>query len=540
MMKNLRVNLIFSLLVIFSATILGRLIFLQVLRGDFYKALSQGLHNPFQEIEGERGEVFLADGKDLAINVNLPLIYVVPNEIKRKPETAKVLSEILNLDENLVLEKLENENSYSLIKRKLDEKEVENLTNLNLEGVFISEENERYYPQESLASQIIGFLGAQKGGQYGLEEFYDEALQSKEELRGYQKGSDLILTIDYDIQFEAEKLLKRAKENLEIEKGQIIVIEPNSGKVIAMANFPNFDPNQYEKYAKSGNLEVFKNGVTQELFEPGSVFKPFTMATALEEEKITPQTTYQDPGVLKIDGWTIYNYEGKKYPGELTMTNVLEKSINTGAVFAESQLGETLFLKYIEKFGFFTPTQIDFQETYSENQELRIGRKINLATASFGQGITITPLQLARAYCAIANGGKLVKPYLVEKILEDGMEIQTEPEVSQAIISSKTIHQLTAMLVSVVENGFGKAAKIPGYYIAGKTGTAQVAQGGVYLPDKSIQTFAGFFPAFNPKFLILVKLDNPKTKTAEYSAVPIFHDLAEYIIHYEQIPPDYE
>jgi len=539
MMKNWRVNLIFILVIIFSAAILGRLIFLQVLRGDFYKALSQGLHNPFNEVQGERGEIFLNNEKDLAINVNLPLIYVVPNEIKNQKETAKVLSEILNLDENFILEKLENNTSYSLIKRKLSQQEVESLRNLNLKGIFVTEEKERYYPQENLASQVIGFLGAEGKGQYGLEEFYDEILQSKEELRGYQKGSDLILTIDYNIQFEAEKLLEKAKENLGIEKGQIIVIEPNSGKVMAMVAFPNFDSNQYEKYAKEGNLEVFKNGATQELFEPGSVFKPIVMAAALEEGRITPQTTYIDEGQVKIGGYTIFNY-GNLIWGEKSMTEVLEKSINTGAVFAEGQLGETLFLKYIEKFGFFEPTKIDIRETYSENQELRKGRKINLATASFGQGITITPIQLARAYGAIANGGKLVKPYLVERIFEDGKEIQTEPETSQPIISSKTIHQLTTMLANVVENGFGKGAKVPGYYIAGKTGTAQVAEGGVYSPDKSIQTFAGFFPAFNPRFLILVKLDNPKTRTAEYSAVPIFHDLAEYIIHYYQIPPDYE
>jgi len=539
MTKNWRVNLIFILVIIFSAAIIGRLIFLQVLKGDFYKALSQGLHNPFNEVQGERGEIFLNNEKDLAINVNLPLVFAVPNEIKNQKETAKALSEILNLDENFILEKLQNESSYFLIKRKLSQKEIEDLKNLNPEGIFISEEKERYYPQENLASQVIGFLGAEGKGQYGLEEFYDEILQSKEELGGYQKGSDLILTIDYNIQFEAEKLLEKAKENLGIEKGQIIVIEPSSGKVMAMAVFPNFDSNQYEKYAKEGNLEVFKNGATQELFEPGSVFKPIVMAAALEEGKITPQTTYIDEGQVKIGGYTVFNYDNRIW-GEKSMTEVLEKSINTGAVFAQSQLGETLFLKYIEKFGFFEPTGIDLRETYSENQELRKGRKINLATASFGQGITISPIQLAEAYGAIANGGKLVKPYLVERIFEDGKEIQTEPKISQSIISSKTIHQLTAMLVNVVENGFGKGAKVPGYYIAGKTGTAQVAEGGAYSPDKSIQTFAGFFPAFNPKFLILVKLDNPKTRTAEYSAVPIFHDLAEYIIHYYQIPPDYE
>jgi len=222
------------------------------------------------------------------------------------------------------------------------------------------------------------------------------------------------------------------------------------------------------------------------------------------------------------------------------MTNVLEKSINTGAVFAETQLGEALFLNYIEKFGFFEKTGIDLPEVYSENEEFKKGYEINFATASFGQGIEMTPIQLARAYCVIANGGKLIKPYLVEKILENGNLVkEIQLETSLPIISSKTSRQLTAMLVSVIENGYGKSAKIPGYYIAGKTGTAQVAEGGVYSPDKSIQTFVGFAPAFDPKFLILIKLDNPKTKTAEYSAVPIFHDLAEYIIHYWQIPPDY-
>ena len=222
------------------------------------------------------------------------------------------------------------------------------------------------------------------------------------------------------------------------------------------------------------------------------------------------------------------------------MTNVLEKSINTGAVFAETQLGEALFLNYIEKFGFFEKTGIDLPEIYSENRVIKNGREINFATASFGQGIEMTPMQLARAYCAIANGGKLIKPYLAEKILENGTLLnEIEPEISSSIISSKTSRQLTAMLVSVVENGFAKSAKIPGYYIAGKTGTAQVAEGGVYSPDKSIQTFVGFAPAFDPKFLILIKLDNPETKTAEYSAVPIFHALSEYIIHYWQIPPDY-
>ena len=538
-MKNWRINLIFFLFLVFGAAIISRLIFLQILKGDFYKALSQGLHSSFQKTQIERGEIFLKGGEPLAINIDLPFVFASPRGIEKSEETAEALSQILNLDKNSVLEKLKKDNFYSLLKRKLTQKEVDDLKKSKFEGVYLEEEKVRYYPQETLASQAIGFLGAEGIGQYGLEEFFNDILENAKDAEA-KKGQDLILTIDYNIQFKAEKLLQEAKENLEIESGQIIVIEPISGKILTLAHFPNFNPNQYEKYAKEENLEIFKNSVTQKLFEPGSVFKPMTMAGALNEGKITPETTYHDPGEIKIGGYKIYNYGQKTYPGELTMTNVLEKSINTGAVFAETQLGEALFLNYIKKFGFFEKTGIDLPEVYSENEEFKKGYEINFATASFGQGIEMTPIQLARAYCAIANGGKLIKPYLVEKILENGTLLnEIEPEISSSIISSKTSRQLTAMLVSVVENGFAKSAKIPGYYIAGKTGTAQVAEGGVYSPDKSIQTFVGFAPAFDPKFLILIKLDNPETKTAEYSAVPIFHALSEYIIHYWQIPPDY-
>lgn len=478
--------------------------------------------------------------------MDYPLVYVVPNEIKDIEETSQILSEILNLDKNLISEKIKKDNFYSVVKRKLTQDEVENLKKLSLEGIYLDKEIGRYYPQENLASQVIGFLGAEGKGQYGIEESFDEILRGETEFLEIQKGSDLVLTLDYNIQFEAEKLLERAKEDLKIEKGLIIVVDPDSGEIITMASWPSFNPNLYEEHVKEEGFEIFKNNATQELFEPGSAFKPITMAAALEEGKITPDTTYIDKGFVKIEGWSkpIYNYDQRVY-GKQTMTNVLEKSINTGAVFVEKELGQSLFLKYIEKFGLWQPTGIDLQEIYSENNAVRTGREINLATASFGQGIVMTPIQLVRAFSAIVNGGKLVKPHLVEKIVENGKEIEINPEIPEPIISSKTSRQLTAMLISVVENGFGKAARSKGYYIAGKTGTAQVPFSSIGIDkegysDKTIQTFIGFFPAFNPRFLVLVKFDNPQTKTAEYSAVPFFHDLAEYIIHYYQIPPDYE
>ena len=563
-MKRGRINLILVLIILFGTAIVGRLFFIQILHYGYWKALAQGQQKFFAQIQGDRGEIFLQGKKEgnlysLASNKNWELVYISPEEITTKGqnsmETAKALSQILNLDEDLILEKIKKSDSlYELIKSKLTQEEIELLKKLNLPGVYLGSETLRYYPQETLASHVIGFLGGNNIGQYGVEGYYNGLLEGSEgfqegekSAQGYlvnmtsgsvKRGSDLILTLDYNIQFVAEKLLREAKENLGIDGGQIIVGDPNSGKILALANFPNFNPNQYWK---EENLEIFQNSASQKLFEPGSVFKPITMAAALDQEAITPQTTYIDPGIIKIGGWPIYNYDQRVYPGKITMTEVLEKSINTGAVFAERQIDHQIFLDYIEKFGFFEPTGIDLQgEVFSTNSNLKKGYEVNFATASFGQGIEMTPIQLFMAFSSISNGGKLVKPYLLENPNPNLDKI----EIRQ-VISQKTAAQLTTMLVSVVENGFGKAAKIPGYYIAGKTGTAQVAFSALGIDksgysEKTIQTFAGFTPAFNPRFLILVKLDNPKTKTAEYSATPIFRELAKYIIDYYQIPPDYQ
>jgi len=537
-MKNWRINFLFICFILFAAALIGRLVYVQIVRGDYYKAWAQGLHNVNSEYQVPRGEIFLTNEESLAINRNFPYVFVSPSKIEDFEKTAETLSGILSLDKKSVLETIQQDNTFIPVKDKLTDEEIESIKKIDLPGIYLNEEQGRYYPKEDLASQVVGFLGAEGSGQYGLEEFYDRTLKTGE------MGTDLVLTIDYNIQFEAEKLLKSAKESLKIESGQIVVMEPNTGKIIALANFPNFNPNQYEEYAKTGYLDIFQNVVTQKFFEPGSVFKPVTMAAALNEEKITPQSTYIDEGILKIDGWPIRNYDNRTY-GEMTMTGVLEKSINTGAVFAQKQIGGETFLRYLDKLGIFSPTGVDLPEAYSDNKEVKNGRDINFATASFGQGIIMTPLQLVRAYCALVNGGRLVKPYLVEKIVSRDKTTTIQPQLSEPIISQKTSSQLAAMLISVVENGYAKSARIPGYYVAGKTGTAQVPFASIGInksgySDKTWQSFIGFAPAFNPRFVILVKLDNPDTKTAEYSAVPIFHDLAKYIIDYWQIPPDYQ
>jgi cell division protein FtsI (penicillin-binding protein 3)/stage V sporulation protein D (sporulation-specific penicillin-binding protein) len=308
-----------------------------------------------------------------------------------------------------------------------------------------------------------------------------------------------------------------------------------------MANFPNFNPNQY---SKEKDLEVFQNSTIQKIFECGSVFKPITMAIALNEGKITPDTTFKDEGFVKVGVETIYNFDKTKKYGIQTMTQVLEKSLNTGAVFVSQLINHNTFLEYLDRFGFNEKTGIDLQgEVLPQNQGLKNGREINFATASFGQGIEMTPLQLIRAFSVIANGGDLIKPYIVEKIVSNqNEEVKTQPKIVKGVISKQTVSQLTTMLISAVKNGVAKRAGVSGYYIAGKTGTAQVPYEDKkgYYPDRTIQSFAGFGPALNPRFVILVKLDNIKSKSSSETAAPLFSKLAQYILNYWQIPPDYE
>ena len=544
MLKRWRINLIFLIFILFGAAIIGRLFFLQVIKGDYYRAMAQGQQGDFQSLRGERGKIFFKEGQILATNVKKDYLYISPQNIKDKEGTAKALSQLLGLEEASLLEKIKKNSLFEKIKSDLTEEEKEKILEKNLNGVYFGEETVRNYPQNNIASHLIGFLSKDEKGQYGVEGSYNDSLQGEEcVLREgissnleINRGTDIFLTVDYNIQFMAEKLLRQAKDDFNIESGQIIIADPSSGKILALADFPNFDPNNYSEMK---DFEIFQNSATQKLFEPGSVFKPITMAAALDQNKITPQTSYIDSGEVKIGEDIIYNY-GQRIFGKQTMTNVLEKSINSGAIFAEKQLGHKLFLDYINRFGLFEPSGIDLDETSSENKEFKKGYEINFATASFGQGIEITPIQLVKAFSAIANGGKLVHPYVAEKISKNGQITETKSEISsEQIISKKTASQVTAMMVSVVKNGpYTKRAKVPGYYIAGKTGTAQVPEKGVYSINKSWQSFIGFAPAFNPKFLILVKLDNPETKSSEYSATPIFGKMAKYIIDYYQIPPD--
>jgi len=572
-MSHWRISLLIIIIFLIGGGILGRLFSLQILQYDYYYALAQDQHDIYQDLFPQRGEIFIQDLADsrrnnqpnyspLAINKEFYQVYVTPKEIAddQKDDLANKLAELLELDKETILERInKKDDPYEPIKHKVSQEIAQTITDWQIDGLATVPETWRYYPNGSLACHLTGFVGFEeekKIGQYGLEGYYEDELKGvpgflsgKKDTSGYwipslkqefelaQDGSDLILTVDQNIQFKAEKELKQLVERWQAAGGTIIVMEPASGAIRAMASWPTFDPNQYNQVEDVG---IFLNPAIQKVYEPGSVFKPITMAAGLDSGRIAPQTVYQDEGQIRIKGSTISNVDGRIY-GQQTMTQVLEKSINTGAVFVQQKIGQDIFRDYVQRFNFDRPTGVDLIGEVGGNiSNLFTGREINLATISFGQGITVTPLGLITAIGAIANQGKLMQPYLVEGIIKsDGQEIDRELKIVREVISPQTAGELTKMMVSVVENGFGQPARVAGYNIAGKTGTAQVAdleEGGY--SEETIHTFVGFAPAFNPRFIILIKLDEPQgISFAADSTSPVFKKMAEYLFNYLEIPP---
>ncbi len=560
-MKTWRINVILIIFLCAGLMIVSRLAWLQIFKAQTYKALAKGQQEVFESPQQERGEIFLSRLSEgpikIALNKKWWKCYASPNEITDRKNVSEKLANALDLNKEILMQKLNNDSSYYLLKEKMSEEEMNKIKELNIEGVHFSQQKYRYYPYQELASDVLGFVNQESSGEYGIEKHFNYCLiddkewlrrkispygYSLEEYSSVERGCDIYLTIDKNIQLQAEGLLVQAKQDYEIEGGQIIVVDPNTGKVLAMAEYPFFNPNSYG----NSSLETLRNGTVQDLFEPGSMFKAITMASALNEKVVTEETTFEDKGYVTINGRTLSNFHGKVF-GVVNMTQVLEKSINTGAVFAESKIGNKTFLKYLEKFGVFEKTNIELPgEIYSKNTVLKTGRDVNFATAAFGQGIDMTPLNLIRAFSVLANGGKLLNLSIVDSVIEGEKITKTETKVlKQGVISKDALNKLTKMLVQVTESGYGQKAKVPGYYVAGKTGTSQIPFSSLGVSkagysDKTWQSFIGFYPAFEPKFLMLIKLDNPNTSTAEYSAAPIFGKLAQYILNYYKIPPDYQ
>lgn len=469
--------------------------------------------------------------------------------------------------ENYIAKLSKKNDPYEPIKSKVDEDVLKKIMDLKIAGIDYIMEDFRYYPEKNIGSQILGFVsgnGGEKHGQYGLEGFFDEELigtagsikaeraakgglviVKEREYNEAVSGNDLVLTINRSIQFAACNKLKDAVLRHGADGGSIIIMDPKTGAIIAMCSYPDYDPNVYKEV---GDINVFNNPAIFYQWEPGSIFKAITMAASLDQGKISPETTYIDKGFVMIEGWPkpIKNsdFETKGGRGAVDMISVLEQSLNTGVIFAMQQIGAEKFAEYVKNFGFGEKTGIEL-ETESNGSigmlEAKKIRPIEAATATFGQGITVTPLQMINAYAAIANGGILMQPYLVKEIRkENGEKAVTQAREIRRVISARTAALVSGMLVKVIDKGHGKLAGVDGYYIAGKTGTAQVPKkGGGYEENKHIGSFAGFGPVDDPLFAMLVKIDNPRDVLwAESSAAPLFGEVADFILNYYQVPKE--
>lgn len=551
-------------LAIFSL-LLGRLFLLQIVYRKEYSKLAAKQQRLVKEILGERGEIYVHDKSEalisLAFNRIEKTIAVSPKDIKDPEKIAALLAKELKLDKAALFEKLsKKDDSYKVIAKRVNPEQVEKIARAALEGVFFEDERRRIYPHGKLGAHLVGFVSKEKDeeeGRYGIERFYEKDLAGargvfegvkgasgfwvalgKRIVKPPKHGSNIVLSVDYNIQQKTGEVLSKMIEKWGAQSGAILVVDPKTGKILALSGDPAFDPNDF---SKEKNFSVFLNPLVESMYELGSVLKPITMAAGLEEKVVRPETTYEDPGEIKIGGYKINNFDGKSY-GVQTMTQVLEKSLNTGAVHVARLLGHERQSEYLKRFGFGAETGIDMPGEVAGNiSNLRSGREIDFATASFGQGIAVTPLQLAMAIGAIANEGKLMRPFVVEKIIDDsGNEIKKEPQLIREVVSKETAEMLTKMLVSVVRSGFENRANIKGYFVAGKTGTAQIPRrDGPGYSDKVIHTFVGYAPAFNPRFLILLQLNEPKgNRFAANTLTPAFHDLAQFILNYYEVPPD--
>jgi len=563
----------FRLFILFFAVVIGvKLFVLQIIDHGFYQALASGQHEILRELIPERGNVFIHDYKDetlvpLATNQRLAFIYADPRKINQPDDTAQALGEIFGYDEERIatLEKrLDQPNDpYEPIERQVSDEILDQVIALELSGIFYTRELSRLYPEQGVGGHVIGFVGSDengnKAGRYGIEGYFNSILagtpgflRSERDIAGRLiavaerslepaiDGADIVLTIDRTIQFKACSSLAAAVTKHGADSGSIVILDPKTGKIFAMCAVPDFDPNHYSQVE---SIDQFNNPVIFDSYEPGSVFKPMTMAAAVDVNAVTPATHFTDVGSVMVDGWPkpLGNAEGKVY-GDVDMTQVLEDSINTGMIFSMRAMGQQTFVDYVKRFGFGQKTDVELETEATGNiSSLEKSSEIYSATATFGQGITVTPLQIAMAYSAIANGGMLKKPQIVDEIrYTDGtVEKRTPQDVAQ-VIDEKTSRMLGAMLVSVIEHGHGKRAGVPGYYIAGKTGTAQVARtdGIGYSNDYTIGSFAGFGPVEDPKFTMVVRIDNPRDVVwAESTAAPLFGEMAQFLLQYFEVPP---
>ena len=535
----------FSIILVFIFGAYALLVFnlynLQIVGGKGYIARADSQAAGLDWQVGRRGSIFFTDRNgnlmQMAAIKDVPFVFAVPKDMDDVAETVHQLVAVTGQDPNEIITSLKGKKQVAL-EKKASADLVEKIDDLKLKGIYTSVKPTRSYPLSSLAAHLLGFVspdseGVGESGRYGVEKFYDNELKgssSTTKSGGWNQGEDLYLTIEPNVQKEAERILNDIVNRFQAVSGLAIVQEPKTGKILALAGEPTFDPNKYQE----SDLSTFLNPATQKIYEPGSIFKVLTMAAGIDAGKITPQTTYVDKGKLTLNGRTVSNWDYKTHGayGKITMTDVIENSINTGAIFAEKTTGHKVFTDYMKKFGLDEETGVELPGELSGNLK-RVNSKepdVAFATASYGQGVAVTPVGLLSAVGVLANKGLLMRPYV---------NAESTATVVRRVVSEKTAKQVTDMMVSAVK--LNKVAHIPGYSIAGKTGTA-------FIPDfnhggyttEVFNTYIGYGPTSDPKFIILFRLEKPVgAPLAGTSVVPAFREMAQFMINYYDIPPDH-
>lgn len=556
---SFRYHLTLGLIIFGFFLVIARLFYWQVVKAEELSLMGQSQYGKTIRLQPERGEIKTSDGFPIASNKLSYLVFANPKELGDKETVAEQLSPILEEDTATLSALLNKDLFWVALKRQIDYKTKEKVDKLKFKGVGFDQQFIRFYPEASMAAQLIGFVGKDDTGEdkgyFGLEGYYDRQLRGKgglavqihdafgrpilakvNEHAQQIDGRDLTLAIDRTVQYIVEQKLKTGVEKYGAEGGMIGVIEPKTGRIIAMASYPSFDPRSFIDYDSS----LYKNPFITNTYEPGSTFKALIMASALDAGVVEPDT--QCPiceGSINISGYNIKTWNNK-YIKNLTMMEAIQHSDNTGMVYVSQRLGLGRMLSYMQKFGVGKLTGIDLQgETVPAIRPWEDWKEIDIATASFGQGITVTPIELLVGFASLANEGQRMEPHVVDKIeTPDGEIIHIKPRIIERTVSAKAAKVMTEILVNAVDKGEARWAKPKGYRIAGKTGTAQIPIAGHYDPNKTIASFIGFAPADDPKFAMLVIVDRPTTSIyGSETAAPLFFDIAKDMLMHYKIPP---
>lgn len=537
----------------------GRMFWVQFVRGAELSEKAAQNRTRDVPVESKRGIIYDRNGHDLAISVSADSVYAIPAEVlasKKEQEIAQKLAAVLGMDESRVYDRITRQSSFEWIKRQIEPELSQQIRELDLPGIGLTEESRRYYPKGSLAAHVLGISGVDNTGLEGIDYYYNDLVGGQkgriviehdaanrpipEATHHYVPpvdGANLILTIDETIQYIAERELDKVFKERQAKAATVIVMDPHTGEILAMANRPTFDPNNYGDYPDSNR----RNWAISNAYEPGSTMKITTAAMALQEGIVNENTPFICSGSIKVGKETI-GCTNRRAHGQQTFAQIVENSCNVSFVQVGLTLGMEKYYHYLQAFGFGQPTGIDLPgEAAGILVPQGRAKQIDLATMSMGQANAVTPLQLCNAVAAVANGGKLMKPYLVKKVVgQSGNVLQeNQPTIVRQVISEETAYRLSMILEGEVINGTGKNAYIEGYRVGGKTGTAQkIAPGGGYLPNEYIASFIGYAPVHKPRLLCIVAVDAPQGYPyyGGWVAAPVFKNIMQDALRYLEEP----